>query len=194
MDRHGHDGFDPLVVGGVVSLRRDRRLADDLLTMVKACCQPLAAVLVLTDGWSAYPGSIRRAFHEKVKGATGRGCCKRQAWPEVLIGTVITKTAKKRVVEVLRRLTQGGVFAAIALLAVSGGGKQVHTACIKRLNATFRERLARLTRRCRHAARHPSLTFKRACGWWAAPPTGAGLITSEARGRPMHRLIGETSR
>src|ERR1700731_1505647 len=43
-----------LWLGGVVSLRRDRKLADQLLQMVKACCKPLVAVLVLTDGWAAY--------------------------------------------------------------------------------------------------------------------------------------------
>src|SRR5260370_22208575 len=44
----------------------------------------------------------------------------------------------------------------MALLAVSQGGKQLNTAFIERLNATFRERLASLTRRCRHAARKVS--------------------------------------
>jgi hypothetical protein len=96
-----------LWLGGVVSLRRDRHLADALLQMVKSCCQPLVAVLVLTDGWAAYPGSIRRAFREKVKGVAGRGRSRLQAWPEIVIGTVIKKTAKKRVVEVIRRLTEG---------------------------------------------------------------------------------------
>jgi hypothetical protein len=79
-----------------------------------------------------------------------------QAWPEILIGTVIKKTARKRVVEVIRRLTQGEAFAAIALLAASAGGKQLNTAFIERLNATFRDRLACLTRRCRRAARKVS--------------------------------------
>ena len=69
-----------LWLGGVVSLRRDRRLADQLLQMVKTCCLPLRAVLVLTDGWSAYPGSIRRAFREKVKKTAGPGRCHLQAW------------------------------------------------------------------------------------------------------------------
>lgn len=141
-----------LWLGGVVSLHRDRRLADDLLTIVKACCQPLTAVLMLTDGWSAYPGSIRRAFREKVKSVTGRGRSRLQAWPEIVIGTVIKKTAKKRVVEVIRRFTQGAAETAMALLVASQGGKQLNTAFIERLNATFRERLASLTRRCRHAA------------------------------------------
>jgi hypothetical protein len=51
-----------LWLGGVVSLTRDRSLADRLLRQVRACCQPLCALLVCTDGWKAYPGSIRRAF------------------------------------------------------------------------------------------------------------------------------------
>ncbi len=131
-------------------------MANDLLLLVKACCQPLVALLVLTDGWSAYPGSIRRAFREKVKNGAGRGRSRMLAWPEIVIGTVIKKTAKKRVVEIIRRLTQGGAFEAIALLAASAGGTQLNTALIERLNATFRERLASLTRRCRHAARKVS--------------------------------------
>src|SRR5579875_495039 len=145
-----------LWLGGVVSLRRDRQLADALFQMVKVCCQPLCALLVLTDGWAPYPGSIRRAFREKVKEGTGRGRCRLQAWPEIVIGTVIKKTAKKRVVEVIRRLAQGAAWAAIALLAASHGGTQLNTAFIECLNATFRERLASLTRRCRHTARKVS--------------------------------------
>jgi hypothetical protein len=56
-----------LWLGGVVSLRRDRQLADQLLRMVKACCLPRQTLLVLTDGWPAYLGSIRRAFREKIR-------------------------------------------------------------------------------------------------------------------------------
>jgi IS1 family transposase len=36
----------------------------------------------------------------------------------------------------------------------SQGGGVIHTADIERLNATFRERLAPLARRCRALARH----------------------------------------
>jgi hypothetical protein len=53
-----------LWLGGVVSLTRDRSLADRLLSQVRSCCQPLCALLVCTDGWNAYPGSIRRAFRK----------------------------------------------------------------------------------------------------------------------------------
>src|SRR5260370_1523075 len=62
-----------LWLGGVVSLTRDRSLADRLLTQVRSCCQPLRALLVGTDGWNAYPDSIRRAFREKGKETAGRG-------------------------------------------------------------------------------------------------------------------------
>ncbi|GHO56102.1 hypothetical protein [Ktedonobacter robiniae] len=54
-----------LWLGGVVSLTRDRHLSDQLLQMVKACARLLRPLLILTDGWSAYPGSIRRAFRKK---------------------------------------------------------------------------------------------------------------------------------
>src|SRR6266852_9357424 len=47
-----------LWLGGVVSLTRDRSLADRLLRQVRSCCQPLRALLVCTDGWNAYPGRM----------------------------------------------------------------------------------------------------------------------------------------
>lgn len=140
-----------LWLGGVVSEHRDRQLADQLLRMVKACCLPLCALLVLTDGWSAYPNSIRRAFREKVKRVGKRGRCRLQAWPEIVIGVVIKKTAKHRVVEVIRRMAQGTVERAEELLALTAGGIELNTAFIERFNGTMRERLASLTRRSRHA-------------------------------------------
>lgn len=142
-----------LWLGGVVSEHRDRALADRMLRMVKACCQPLCALLVLTDGWSAYPGSIRRAFREKIKRAGEPGRCRLQAWPEIVIGTVIKKTARKRVVEVIRRTAQGTMERAQEVLKLTLGGNKLNTAFIERFNGTMRERLASLTRRCRHAAR-----------------------------------------
>lgn len=51
-----------LWLGGVVSRSRDTALADRLLRQVRACGQALRPVLICTDGWAAYPGSIRRAF------------------------------------------------------------------------------------------------------------------------------------
>jgi IS1 family transposase len=142
-----------LWLGGVVSLTRDRCLADRLLSQVRACCQPLRALLVLIDGWSAYPGSIRRAFREKVKTQAGPGRACLQVWPQLCIGLVIKRTQKKRVVEITRKVVQGTLEHAHTLLAASAGGRVLNTAFIERLNGTMRERLASLTRQCRHAAR-----------------------------------------
>ena len=141
-----------LWLGGVVQVTRDRHLADRLLSQVRACCQPLRARLFCTDGWSAYPNSIRRAFREKVKTTAGRGRACLQVWPDVFIATVIKRTAKKRVVEVIRRMAQGTLEQAQKLLSQSQGGSVLNTAFIERLNGTMRERLASLTRKCRHAA------------------------------------------
>src|SRR5256886_10711809 len=142
-----------LWLGGVVSLTRDRRLADRLLSQVRACCQPLRALLVCTDGWNAYPGSIRRAFREKVKEIAGCGRACLRVWPQLCIAVVIKRTEKKRVVEITRKMVQGTLEQAQTLLSASGGGTVLNTAIIPRLNGTIRQRLASLTRKCRHAAR-----------------------------------------
>src|SRR5258708_26720107 len=55
-----------LWLGGVVQLSRDRSLADRLLSQVRRCAACLRPLLVVTDAWSAYPGSIRRAFRAEV--------------------------------------------------------------------------------------------------------------------------------
>jgi transposase-like protein len=141
-----------LWVAGVVSQTRDTRLADRLLQQVRACSQPLRALLVCTDGWASYPNSIRRAFREKVKKTTGRGRACLVAWPDIVIATVIKRTEKKRVVEITRRMSQGLLSSAEKLLQQSRGGMVLNTAFIERLNGTMRERLASLTRKCRHAA------------------------------------------
>lgn len=126
-----------LWLGGVVSLTRDRRLADRLLAHVRACCQPLVrTLLVCTDGWNAYPGSIRRAFREKVKETAGRGRACLRVWPQLCIATVIKRTQKKRVVEVTRQMTLGTLELAHKLLAQSLGGSVLNTAFIERLNGS----------------------------------------------------------
>ena len=56
-----------LWLGGVVSVTRDSKLADQLLRQVRACVRAAGALLVATDGWQAYPNAIQRAFREKVK-------------------------------------------------------------------------------------------------------------------------------
>jgi transposase-like protein len=141
-----------LWVAGTVSLSRDKGLADALLQQVRRAAQSLRPLLVLTDGWAAYPGSIRRAFREKVKATPGPGRASLMVWPELHIGTVIKRTEKRRVVEITRNIAHGLLEHAESLLKHSRGGEVLNTAFIERLNGTFRERLASLTRKSRHAA------------------------------------------
>jgi transposase-like protein/IS1 family transposase len=141
-----------LWLAGVVSGTRDRVLADRLLVQVRACAQAVRAVLVCTDGWAAYPGSIRRAFREKVKTTAGRGRACLQVWPQLQMGVVIKHTVKYHLTHITRQVVQGTWEQATTLLAASRGGQVLNTAFIERFNGTMRERLAALTRKCRHAA------------------------------------------
>jgi transposase-like protein/IS1 family transposase len=142
-----------LWLAGTVRLSRDRELADILLQQVRRCGQAMKALLVCTDGWAAYPGSIKRAFREKVKRTAGRGRASLCIWPDLHIGTVIKRTQNKRVVEVTRTMSYGSESEAEHLLQQSAGGSVLNTAFIERLNATMRQRFAALTRKCRHSAR-----------------------------------------
>jgi hypothetical protein len=141
-----------LWLAGIVSVTRDKRLADTLMQQVRRSAQPLRPLLVLTEGWAAYPNSIRRAFHQQVKKLAGVGRAALEVWPQLHIGTVIKRTEKKRVVEITRRMAHGLLDQAEQLLERSGAGNVLKTAFIERFNRTMRERLASLTRKSRHAA------------------------------------------
>ena len=141
-----------LWLAGVVSPTRDTALADRLMKQVRACAQTLRALLVCTDGWAAYPNSIRRAFREKVKETAGRGRACLRVWPQLSIGTVIKHTVNTHVTHITRQMAHGVLSQATARLPASHGGTVLNTAFIERLNGTMRERLASLTRKCRHAA------------------------------------------
>jgi len=73
-------------------------------------------------------------------------------WPQLHIGTVIKRTENKRVVEITRTMAHGLREQAERLLHLSSGGSVLKTADMERVNGTFRERLASLTRKSRHAA------------------------------------------
>jgi hypothetical protein len=125
-----------LWLAGTVSLTRDRALADRLMQQVRRCGQALRALLVCTDGFAAYPNSIRRAFRQKVKETAGGGRACLRVWPQLYIGTVSKRTVKKRVVEVTRRMAQGSLKRAAVLLRRSGGGSMLNTAFIERFNGS----------------------------------------------------------
>jgi len=166
-------------------------LANALLEQVRRAAQILHPLLVLTDGWSAYPGSIRRAFREKVKETARRGRARLCIWPELHIGTVIKRSKNKCVVEITRKTGSRTLELAEHLLQRSRGGTMLNTAFIERLNATFRERLASLTRKSRHALAR--LVHGRVPDWLylqflRAPP---GTFEREALGKGMHSGSGQ---
>jgi hypothetical protein len=125
-----------LWLAGAVQPSRDRSLADRLMSQVRRCAASLRPLLVLTDGWSAYPGSIRRAFREKVKRTPGVGRACLQVWSELHIGTVIKRTEKKRVVEITRQMAHGLLSQAEQLLQGSRGGTVLNTSFLERLNGS----------------------------------------------------------
>jgi transposase-like protein/IS1 family transposase len=149
-----------LWLGGVVSEKRDRGLADKLLGTVRACARTGCAVLVVTDGWAAYPKAILRAFRSKVPRQGQPGRCQMPVWATLGIAVLVKHTGRplshagKQVWQLTRRIVRGTPQFVAQQLAVSHGGLLIHTAYIERLNATFRQRLALLTRRSRHAATH----------------------------------------
>src|SRR5205823_2379028 len=110
-----------LWLGGVVSCTRDTSLADRLLQQVRACSQAACALLVCTDGWAAYPNSIKRAFRDKVKRTVGRGRPSLQVWSGLHIGTVIKQTVNKRLTGILRPMSYGSVAQAMRLLQRGDG-------------------------------------------------------------------------
>jgi hypothetical protein len=59
---------------------------------------------------------------------------------------------KKRVIQITRQMAHVMLDQATALLVASQGGTVLNRAFIERFNGTMRERLANLTRKCRHAA------------------------------------------
>src|SRR4029453_17915653 len=75
-------------------------------------------------------------------------------WRNVFIAQVIKRYERRRVVATERRMIDGTPARVETLRRRSQGDGVINTAYIERLNATFRERLAPLARRCRALARH----------------------------------------
>jgi len=140
-----------LWLGGSISPHRDGQLIALIVQQIRASalCRPL---LICVDGLAAYVTAIQHAFRSPLPtGQHGRPAL--IAWPDILIGQVIKRYEQGHVVEVMKRMAQGSMQRALALLAQSGGGRILNVAYIERLNATFRTRLAGLARRTRAPVR-----------------------------------------
>ena len=149
-----------LWLGGVVSATRDKALVKALALRVRACalCRPL---LVVFDGFSAYVKAFRQAFRSP-KHTGRRGRPPLVEWPKVVLGQVVKRHAKWKLLGIRRQLVVAkarivrpderpidAVALAADLLRRSQSGGVLNTAYIERLNATFRARLAGLVRRTR---------------------------------------------
>jgi transposase-like protein len=140
-----------LWLGGEVSEQRDLPLIRRLIERVRRCAarRPL---LLCTDGLVSYIRAIRETFRDPVH--TGQGGRPRlRPWRHILIAQVVKRYERRRVVETDRRIVDGTPARVETLRRRSQGDGVINTAYIERLNATFRERLAPLARRCRALAR-----------------------------------------
>ena len=140
-----------LWLAGAVSVKRDkhliRRVADKIRLM--ALQRP---ILLAVDGLASYVGAFRRAFRspEEPTGEPGRP--RLIAWADVAIVQVIKRRTPTFHIE--RRIVQGTESLIDFLRRRTQGFSGVtNTAYIERINATFRQRFACLTRRSRCAAR-----------------------------------------
>ena len=141
-----------LWLGGEVSEQRDMPLIRRLSERVRRCAarRPL---LLCTDGLVAYIRAIRETFRDPVHTGMG-GRPRLRPWRHVLIAQVVKRYERRRVVATDRRIIDGTPARVETLRRRSQGDGVINTAYIERLNATFRERLAPLARRCRALARH----------------------------------------
>src|SRR5215813_8678693 len=141
-----------LWLAGEVSTHRDMPLIRRLIERVRACAlyRPL---LFCTDGLCSYVRAIRETFREPVRtGAPGRP--RLRPWRNLCMAQVVKRYEQGRVVDVERRIVAGTPARVETLRRRAQGDGVINTAYIERLNATFRERLASLTRRGRALARH----------------------------------------
>jgi transposase-like protein len=140
-----------LWLGGEGSAQRDLPLIRRLIARVRRCAAR-CPLLVCTDGLSSSIRAIRETFRDPVHTGQG-GRPQLRPWPSVLIAQVIKRYERRRVVATTRRIVEGTPARVETLRRRSQGEGGINTAYIERLNATFRERLAPLARRCRALAR-----------------------------------------
>lgn len=135
-----------LWLGGVVNPTRDKAMIDKLVATIRqvALCRPL---LRAVDGLPHYRQAIRRAFRSPLQQRHGRP--RLIAWSDILIGRVIKRRQAGELT--IERHLLGTCHQPVATLIqpTQGAADVINTAYIERLNATFRQRLAWLSRRSR---------------------------------------------
>ena len=153
-----------LWLGGVVSERRDQSLIDQLVGRVRRAAASLR-VLICVDGLASYVGGFKKAFRKPVR--TGKAGRPRLVLSEGFqMAQVVKKSQGRRIASVSQRVVVGKIESIRAVIRATRGeharrkegggavssedeGGKINTSYIERLNATFRSRMAALTRRGR---------------------------------------------
>lgn len=115
-----------LRLGGAISVHRDLALVSKLVQMVRALSP---AIPVCVDGLSSYVTAFRCVFRRPVR-TDRRGRPRLVLEKGLLLGQVVKQYAQRRTAEAI----------------TTNGGKDINTAYIERLHATFRSALVRCGR------------------------------------------------
>jgi transposase-like protein len=145
-------GQTRLGLGGAGSEQRALPLIRRRIARVRrwAARRPLVGC---PEGVVAYSRAMRETLRAPVQTGQG-GRLRLRRWRQVLLAPVVKRYERRRVVETDRRLVEGTPARVATLQRRSQGDGGIHTAYMERLNATCREHLAPLARRCRALARH----------------------------------------
>ena len=73
MDECNHDGFHPALASWESEFDPRQSAYGRVDATGARVAQTVHPLLILTDGWGTYKGSIRRAFRKKVKKVAGIG-------------------------------------------------------------------------------------------------------------------------
>ena len=137
--------------GGEGSEQRDRPLLRRLIDRVRRCGAP-RPLLGCPDGVVSSIRAMRETLRDPVHPGTGARP-RLRPWRHGLLAQVVKRDERRRGGEPTRRLGEGTPARVETLRRRSHGEGGINTASSEWLHATFRERLASLTRRGRALAR-----------------------------------------
>jgi len=139
-----------LWLGGVIGAERDRPFLRAVIRLIRTATRS-PTLLICVDGLQGYVNAVRFVFRRPVY-TREPGRPRLEAERGWTLGQVIKQYAQRRVVGVTQRVVEGKATTLRAILEATGGGTQINTAFIERLNATFRACLVTLVRRGRALA------------------------------------------
>jgi hypothetical protein len=147
--------------GGEVSAPRDLPLSRQRRERVRRGAAP-GPLVCWTAGWRTDSRAMRATCRAPVRTGKG-GRPRRRPWRHVLLAPVVKRDARRRGVDPERRMVEGPPARGETLRRRAQGDGGSKTASMERLNATCRERLAPLARRCRALARQPQTRHEGMC-------------------------------